>query len=130
MNIHYVYESLFVGIYSCILYTLVPIRDPRVALFVIGFIKHYLANWIGIHDYYCSNGNACGRSNSKYVATQLELIIESVGEGFLFLIFGALLMRIQKNKFIVYFMIGLILHLIFELIGFHRKICAYRCRRL
>jgi len=128
---HYVYEALLVGIYSCILYALVPIRDPITALFVVGFLKHYLANWIGIHDYYCGNGNACypHHPNAKYSATQLTLIAESVAEGALFVGFGSALMLLQKNKWIVYFWIGVLLHLSFELTGIHRTICIHRCKR-
>lgn len=44
---HYIYESLFVGAYSCILYLLVPINDAKIALFAVGFLKHYLGNWLG-----------------------------------------------------------------------------------
>lgn len=128
---HYIYESLLVGIYSCILYALVPIRDQTIGLFVVGFLKHYLANWIGIQDYYCSNGNACIRQHptkTKYNATQLELIAESVAEGALFIILGTVLWMVEKNKFIVYFWIGVLLHLSFELTGIHRKICTHRCK--
>ena len=52
---------------------------------------------LGIHDYYCNNGYACkARQPSKYVATQMALILESVAEGGLFLLLGIILMQIQK----------------------------------
>jgi hypothetical protein len=126
----YIYESLFVGVYSCILYLLVPINDAKIALFVVGFLKHYLGNWLGIQDYYCNNGYSCNSKRpSKYLLTQTALILESVVEGGLFLIFGVLLMMIQKNMIVTYFIIGMLLHLIFEFSGAHQKICAYRCKR-
>lgn len=127
---HYIYESLFVGAYSCILYLLVPINDAKIALFVVGFLKHYLGNWLGIQDYYCNNGQSCkSQRPSKYTVTHSDLILESVAEGGLFLLMGMLLLTIQKNMIVVYFLIGMLLHLIFEFSGAHQKICAYRCKR-
>ena len=126
---HYIYESLFVGIYSCILYTFVPISDPKIALFVVGFVKHYLGNWLGIQDYYCNNGYSCKNQHpSKYTVTHLALILESVAEGGLFLLLGIILMQIQKNMIVTYFLIGVLLHLSFEFSGAHRKICSHRCK--
>ena len=127
---HYIYESLFLGVYSCILYLLVPISDPRIALFVIGFLKHYLGNWLGIQDYYCNNGYSCkSQRPSKYTVTQNALILESIAEGGLFLLFGTVLMNIQKNMIVTYFLIGALLHLSFEISGVHQKIYSYRCKR-
>jgi hypothetical protein len=127
---YYIYESIFVGVYSCILYLLIPINDTRLALFVVGFLKHYLGNWLGIHDYYCNNGYACkSQGPSKYAVTQLALMLESATEGGLFLLFGIVLMQIQKNMIVTYFLIGMLLHLLFEFSGAHQKICAYRCKR-
>ena len=127
---HYIYESIFVGVYSCILYLLIPITHARIGLFVVGFLKHYLGNLLGIHDYYCNNGYACkSKGPSKYAVTQLALILESVAEGGLFVLVGTLLMILQKNMILTYFLIGVLLHLIFEFSGAHQKICAYRCKR-
>jgi hypothetical protein len=127
---YYIYESIFVGVYSCILYLLIPITYTRLALFVVGFLKHYLGNLFGIHDYYCNNGYACKEQHpSTYVVTQLALISESVAEGGLFLILGTLLMILQKNMIVTYFLIGMLLHLLFEFSGAHQKICQYRCKR-
>ncbi len=127
---HYIYESLFVGVYSCILHLLVPINDTKIALFVVGFLKHYLGNWLGIQDYYCTNGYSCNSKRpSKYTVTQPVLILESVAEGGLFLLLGIVLMKIQKNMIVTYFLIGVLLHLSFEFSGAHRKICYYRCKR-
>ena len=126
---HYIYESLFVGVYSCILYLLIPMNDTMIALFVVGFLKHYLGNLLGIHDYYCNNGYACKSQHTTiYVVTQLELVVESVAEGVLFLLLGTLLMMLQKNMIVTYFLIGMLLHLLFEFSGAHQKICAYRCK--
>jgi hypothetical protein len=127
---HYIYESLFVGAYSCILYLLVPISDTRIALFVVGFLKHYLGNWLGIQDYYCNNGYSCNSQHpSKYLLTQTALILESVVEGGLFLILGTALLMLNKNMIVTYFLIGMLMHLLFEFSGAHQKICAYRCKR-
>jgi hypothetical protein len=127
---HYIYESLFVGLYSCILYLLTPIGDPKMALFVVGFLKHYLGNWLGIQDYYCNYGYSCkSQRSSGYVVTHPLLILESVAEGGLFLLLGIVLMQIQKNMIVTYFLIGMLLHLLFEFSGVHRKICSYRCKR-
>ena len=127
---HYISESLFVGVYSCILYLLVPIGDTRTALFVVGFLKHYLGNWLGIQDYYCNNGYSCkSQRPTKYTVTHSDLILESVAEGVLFLILGTALLMLNKNMIVTYFLIGMIMHLLFEFSGAHQKICAYRCKR-
>ena len=127
----YIYESLFVGVYSCILYLLVPISDPRIALFVIGFLKHYLGNLLSLQDYYCNYGYSCKADRpSKYVVTHLALVLESVAEGGLFLLLGIAIMFLVKNMTLVYFLLGIIMHLLFEFSGAHQKICAYRCKRI
>ena len=128
---NYIYESLFVGAYSYILYLLVPISDPRIALFVVGFLKHYLGNWLGIQDYYCNSGYSCKTdSPSKYIVTQPALVLESVAEGGLFLLLGTILMMLNQNALVTYFLIGALLHLLFEFSGAHHKICMYRCKRI
>jgi hypothetical protein len=127
----YIYESLFVGVYSCILYLLVPISDPRIALFVVGFLKHYLGNLLSLHDYYCNYGYSCKADRlSKYTVTQFMLVLESVAEGGLFLLFGTVLMMLNQNGLVTYFLIGALLHLLFEFSGAHHKICAHRCKRI
>ena len=127
---HYIYESLFVGLYSCILYLLIPINDAKLALIVVGFLKHYLGNWLGIQDYYCNNGYSCkSQLPSKYAVTHSGLILESIAEGGLFLLLGKLLMMVNKNMIVTYFLIGVLLHLSFEFSGAHQKACAYRCKR-
>ena len=96
----------------------------------IHFLKHYLGNWLGIQDYYCNNGYSCkSQRPSKYTVTQNALILESIAEGGLFLLFGTVLMNIQKNMIVTYFLIGALLHLSFEISGVHQKIYSYRCKR-
>ncbi len=129
---HYILEALFVGVYTCILYLVIPIRDTQTALFIIGFVKHYLGYWLNIHNYYCNNGYSCkGNYPSKYKLTQIELMLESSIEGMLFLLLGNILFILlnNKNKITVYFTIGVLLHLLFEWFGIHRNICVYRCKR-
>jgi hypothetical protein len=57
----------------------------------------------------------------------VNLVLESVGEGVLFLILGSILLSVIKNRFLLYFSIGFILHTGFELIGVHKKFCQDRC---
>ena len=54
---HYIYESIIVGIYTCIIYALISPILYKVHLillfFVVGIIKHLIGYYLSIHEYYC-----------------------------------------------------------------------------
>jgi hypothetical protein len=138
---YFLLESLFVGIYTVLIFLFVsfsPIDNVYMRLFSIGFFKHFLGHYLNLDTYYCNFGDACVSDKSfsnafghyKRKAVTVNLVLESVGEGFLFLILGIMLLTIRylrKNRFFLYFSIGFILHTGFELIGVHKKFCQDRC---
>ena len=121
------YESIFVGLYVLILYKflrLFQIRNIYVFLFVLGFIKHFISYLLNIHTYYCKYGNAC----KKYMLNEKKkdyIIVESIGEGILFIIVGQLIF--YMNKELAMFLIGFSLHFLFEIFGLHDVFCLTRC---
>lgn len=147
-------ESLFIGIYTVLIYLFVsysPIENVYLRLFSIGFVKHFLGHYLNLDTYYCNFGSACVSDkafNSSYndlnsnsnlnektckktvLTTTSILALESVGEGILFLLLGSILLFIsylRKNRFLLYFFIGFILHTGFELLGIHKIFCQDRC---
>jgi len=135
---YFLLESLFVGIYTVLIFLFIsysPIDNVYMRLFSIGFVKHFLGHYLNLDTYYCNFGDACVSDKSfsnvfglvKKKAVTVNLVLESVGEGVLFLILGSILLSVIKNRFLLYFSIGFILHTGFELIGVHKKFCQDRC---
>ena len=133
MNI--VFEALIVGVYSIINYLIISnilSFNNYTLLFIIGFIKHLLGYYSGLYKYYCINGKACKEVSKKYNSayiTNYELIIESLFEGLLFLFFGSILIYLKLNIIVIYFLLGFILHLLFEKLGIHTHFCKKRCKK-
>ena len=130
---YYIFESIFVGIYSSILYFLfsfLKIKNIYVLLFIIGFFKHYIGYESGIQNYYCKHGYACKNKKGILKISQEEIILYSLIEGLLFLILGMLLLNINylyKNQIILYFIIGVSLHILCEIFGIHKIFCNNFC---
>ena len=123
----YIYESVCIGLYVLILYKflrLFQIKNIYVFLFVLGVLKHYISYLLNIHTYYCKYGNAC----KKYMLNEKKkdyIIVESIGEGILFIIVGQLIF--YMNKELAMFLIGFSLHFLFEIFGIHDAFCLNRC---
>jgi hypothetical protein len=120
--------------------------NPNIKLFMVGFIKHLLGYILNIHTYYCNNGYACLKyqkqiqshknnhsdisdSDSKKVAkTSIPaLFIESAFEGCLFVFLNIFLLKLKiKNNYARIFILGVILHLVFEFLQLHIYFCK-RC---
>jgi len=133
---YFLLESLLVGIYSVLIFLFVsysPIKNFYLRLFSIGFVKHFLGHYLNLDTYYCNFGSACVSDNKffgvvrKSVTNVSNLTLESIGEGLLFLFLGSILFTAIKNRFLLYFSIGFILHTVFELLGLHKKFCQDRC---
>jgi hypothetical protein len=108
---NYIYESIFVGFYCSILYIFIsPFFSNNCFLFIFGFFKHFLANYLGIHKLYCNIGYAC-KEYKKNDIDDKYLIIDSILEGIFFIII--------KNIILGFFIIGIILHLSAELFLLH-----------
>lgn len=131
---NYIIEAIFVGIYSSIIRTiLVWLFNPSLytLLFVTGLFKHFIGNLSGIHNYYCKYG--CKRNdNAIYTVSTppTQLLIESIVEGFAFLLFGLLLYRLFKHTMVNVFLTGVSLHIISEFLGVHELFCEINCVHL
>ena len=126
MKLQILLESLFVGIYSMLLSIIVLqlFNFPLVFnIFIIGFLKHYISGIVGLHHYYCSMYNICDKFDSDY------LILESIGEGFLFLITYFILSKLVGHRgYTTFFMIGILLHITFEQLNGHSLFCKIHCK--
>lgn len=126
---NYIFESMFVGLYSCIIYVLIHnfVNNAFVLFFVTGFIKHLLGYLLNIHSLYCKYGYACKQYTKTTAIYSNYLVPESIGEGILYLLFGIILGKLILNKVVVVFIIGFLLHLMFEILPIHRLFCKKRC---
>ena len=134
-------EIFFVGFYCSALafLLLLGMNISLLFFFILGFAKHYLAYFLGIHDVYCNQGRACLQRNStniqKYKATNKHLFLESILEGMWFLIIGSLFMftgEIKHKKitllfFVFIFLAGGFTHLLAEFVGIHTYFCGNNC---
>jgi hypothetical protein len=113
-------ESVFVGLWTTLLYILLKPYWNGVALwFLLGFCKHEFAGILGIHDYYChlKVGTHATRTSS--------LLLESIGEGFLFLVAHLFI----ADHWMSVLVLGCTLHLFFEVIGEHATFIKTRCKK-
>lgn len=131
---NYLLESILSGIYSCGLYFIIYglllhiINIPMVWIFfIVGFFKHALGYLLNIHKWYCVNGNACISYKNTNVTYTLSLWIECIGEGILYILIGIILSKFIQSLAIVFFIIGALLHIVFEYLKIHTYFCKYRC---
>jgi hypothetical protein len=143
---NYLSESVLVGIYTLIIYIIIFTlfrkmisieKSPEYFFFLLGFMKHFLGDFIQLHTFFCNNGYSCkyyfNDSNILYrISKRKELVIftESILEGLFFVFIYFLLFSTIKNfqiNWFIIFCIGFSLHILFELIGIHRLFCKYRC---
>lgn len=121
---NYLIEAIIIGIYSSLLF--IPlnllIKNIYLIFFLTGFLKHFLGYFIGIHNLYCKFHNL----EIKKVKI-LQLTLESILEGILYLIGGTLLLKLSKTNGLIVFLIGFILHIVFEIIGIHDSFLNNRC---
>ena len=129
---NYIIESLLVGIYTCFIYLLFSpfIKNFYLLLLVCGFFKHFLGSSFGLWTWYCNNGEACSKVLSQdqyYEANTTYLIRESIYEAFIFLVTGTVLSFIIPKSLYLFLIMGIILHIISEHIGIHKKFCKTTC---
>jgi len=132
---NYIFEAIFVGLYTTIIYIVLSFsffnfKNIYMLLFLVGFIKHLFGYIFNLHSYYCKYGNACINKTTSN-STEINVVIESLFEGILFIVLGYLLLissYLQKNKAFMFFCIGLSLHILFELLGIHNIFCRERCK--
>jgi hypothetical protein len=146
---HYFFESIFVGVYTLIIYTLLNSfiinKNINIILFIVGFFKHYLGHYLNLHTYYCNNGYACKLNNKKSlkevkrckaylsVISNLDIFTESFFEGIAFIFIGKFIHTFLvtylkiNNKFLLFFLIGFSLHMLSEILHIHTFFCNNRC---
>jgi hypothetical protein len=125
---YYVLEAIFIGIFSLIIYfSLITIYKPikglpfLVLLFILGILKHLVGYIIGLQTAYCK------KYKSPSANAGFPLIFDNLLEGFLFIILGSFLSIIIKKKYIIIFLIGFLLHIIFEFAELHNYFINKRC---
>ena len=126
---HYIIESLLVGVYSVFIYLFFSrfiYKNLYLLLLVVGFFKHFLGSSLGLHTWYCNNGSACIKYKKYTEANTLYLLRYSIYESLLYLIFGFLLQGILTNM-ALFFVIGVILHILAEKLLIHRDFCRESC---
>ena len=120
------YESIFIGLYSLVLYSLLKnliINVPFVyVLFILGVAKHFLGYFGGLQTYYCRI-----YKNDQTVAS-VPTALDLVFEGLLYVLIGlSFFSYIVKNKYIIAFLTGVVLHLGFEILGLHKYFLRTHC---
>ena len=126
---NYILEALIIGLYSLTVY--IPInlvsKDLYTKFFFTGFFKHFLGYFIGIHNLYCRFHEL----ELKKVKL-LTLFLESILEGFVFLIFGIFLTKMlheSKTISLAIFIIGFVLHIVLEMLGIHNSFLHNKCTK-
>jgi hypothetical protein len=128
---HYILESLFVGAYCVIIYSMIYWFRENIYLFLflLGFSKHFLGYFLLIQDMYCRYGYACQLQNKNY-STYKNVFNESVVEGLYFILLGRLGLFIdffKKNQLLYIFLLGCTIHLFAEWYQFHDYFCKTNC---
>ena len=105
-------------------------NNTIITLFILGFIKHFFGYLLGLHTYYCKFGNQCIKYN-KHSAIWHILIVESILEGIIFVMFGSFFGYTLSDNFqynASFFMfLGFFLHISAEIIGIHNQFCINNC---
>lgn len=133
---YYIFEAIFVGIYSCLValilcYLFVP--KFLYLLFWTGVMKHFLGYVLGIQSYYCNYGYACAKESNQTTKnkvaydTSYHLIIECIVEGISYVVIGTIINTLITHKILVVFFTGFILHILSEILGIHTYFCENRC---
>ena len=128
---HYIIESLLVGVYSVFIYLLFSrfiYKNLYVLLLVVGFFKHFLGSSLGLHTWYCNNGSACIKGNKNKEANTIYLLRDSIYEALMYLFIGFILQAILTNM-ALFFAIGVILHILAEQLLVHRYFCRKSCSK-
>lgn len=103
-------EAVIITIYTYFLnFIIIKLNYSKIIkLFILGFIKHFLFGIAKIHQNYC-------KSKYNLNTKSKTLLLESIIEGILFIILGNF---IDEPALIAF-----ILHILFELLGFHKLYC-------
>jgi len=129
---HYIFESLYVGVYCVIIYSVLfyPLRENTyLLLFLLGWIKHFLGYFFYIQDLYCRYGYAC-QSQHKNYSIYKNVFNDSIIEGLFFIFLGRLGLFIdffRNNRFLYIFILGCVIHILAEWYNYHDYFCKNNC---
>ena len=154
---NYLLESLIVGLFCVTIYAFV-VRFVPVSyylhqigvvnrwialitmLFVFGFEKHVIGYYSGWETAYCNHGDQCSHillpktentyflGAEKYISLATNIWAEAFGEGLVFVLIGIPVVLLIPNGYIAAFAIGIIAHILAELVGIHAYFCKYNCK--
>jgi hypothetical protein len=132
---NYLFESIFVGVYTSFIYLFFSLffKNFNLLLLVCGFFKHILGSIIGLWTWYCNNGDACVKvlpQDQQYKSNTLHLMSEAIYESLLFFIVGTMLSFYIKKRIYLFFIMGIILHMMGEYSGIHKKFCRNTCDKI
>jgi hypothetical protein len=120
-----VFEGVFVGLYTVIIS--LPLRlvlKGNALFFCIGFFKHFFGRFTGLHSLYCKMNDMKEKEN----VSLSTLLIQSILEGMLFVFLGMVLRHFIENITItLFFIIGLTVHILFEIMGIHWSFINETC---
>lgn len=118
-------EAFVIGVYCMLLYMcLHPVNI--LVWFLFGFVKHFVAYYIGIHDYYCQHGY-CPSCYNKSKSIGTYIVFDSILEGFLFILVGLIVNIFTKYRYIAMFVMGFSVHIFAEIFQIHSYFCKHRC---
>jgi hypothetical protein len=134
---YYIFEAIFVGIYSCsvaITLSYLFILKFLYLLFWTGFMKHLLGYLFGIQSYYCNYGYACSKSEDKDKKKEVynntyRLIFECIIEGIAYIVIGTIVNTLITHKILTIFFTGFILHILSEILEIHTYFCENNCKK-
>jgi len=125
---HYVLEAIIVGIYSLTIYLILiniykPIKEIPfiILLFILGILKHLFGYILGLQTAYCKI------YKSPSAMATWPSFYDNFIEGIYFIILGMFLSIIIKKKYIIIFLIGFLLHILFENLGLHEYYLNKKC---
>jgi hypothetical protein len=138
----YLFESILVGIYSVIIYLFIQyfISSFTLSLLIVGFLKHYLGYYIGIHNLYCNYGDSSLKlhnNNTNYISNNNFIYYYSFFDAFLYLIFGYIFSillfwyhNIKIKHIIIFFFIGIFIHILYEKLFIHYLFFMTNCNKI
>ena len=91
------------------------VKKKYINIFLIGFLKHFLAYLFGIHEFYCRK-----YFNVQIQSNFFEKFIESIFEGLIFV-------AINHAYNLPPAAIAILLHVVFEVLNIHKAFCMQNC---
>jgi len=102
-------------------------------LFCFGFLKHFLANMIGLHTFYCNHSVAAKNTlllPGSYHATGNKIVFQSVFAGLAFVLLGSFLHLYVTHRDLLMTIpgAGFLSQIVFEIIPTNERFVDMTCR--